>query len=637
MIESITNRTIALVAIVMTVLCVIWNLEIPTRLGFAVLTQQYISVQLGFALLITFLSFSQDKSFLRPIWLIGCATILVTFVYMTINFDWLLTEQSYRPIQITIIGTVIVICVLEGIRRRIGIALFSIVIVFIGYALIAEEVPGELVGRSVPINRLIDYIGFDGNAVFSSPLVIATTVVILFVFFGRLLFAAGGGLFLTDLAMACAGNSRGGSAKIAVMGSAMFGSISGSAVSNVVSTGVITIPLMTKSGYTAKDAGAIEAVASTGGQLTPPIMGAAAFLMAEFLEIPYMAVVTAALLPAVLYYVSVFTQIDLIAARDNIRGAETDHSQTVKEILQEGWHFLIPIGLLIGSLFYWDLDPEDSAIVSAASICVIGALRPYKGNRLSFGGFTEVLVETGTSVVDLVLIVAASGFIIGILNITGLGFALTLFLVNLVESQLILLLIISALVCIVLGMGMPTSGVYVLLATLVAPALVESGISPISAHLFILYFGMMSMITPPVALASFTAAMLAKTDPLKTSIASLRVGWAAFMLPFIFVQSSGLALEGDVQNIAEALVFSIVGILAITAAITGFWLAPLKLYERFILISLGLLTLPSIFVGDIGLINHLATSTLIVAILLFKKFMSTKHKTITNIESGRKR
>jgi TRAP-type uncharacterized transport system fused permease subunit len=262
---------------------------------------------------------------------------------------------------------------------------------------------------------------------------------------------------------------------------------------------------------------------------------------------------------------------------------------------------------------------------------------PTREIACRFDGFTEVLVETGTSVVDLVLIVAASGFIIGILNITGLGFALTLFLVNLVESQLILLLIISALVCIVLGMGMPTSGVYVLLATLVAPALVESGISPISAHLFILYFGMMSMITPPVALASFTAAMLAKTDPLKTSIASLRVGWAAFMLPFIFVQSSGLALEGDVQNIAEALVFSIVGILAITAAITGFWLAPLKLYERFILISLGLLTLPSIFVGDIGLINHLATSTLIVAILLFKKFMSTKHKTITNIESGRKR
>jgi len=171
---------------------------------------------------------------------------------------------------------------------------------------------------------------------------------------------------------------------------------------------------------------------------------------------------------------------------------------------------------------------------------------------------------------------------------------------------------------------MPTSGVYVLLATLVAPALVESGISPISAHLFILYFGMMSMITPPVALASFTAAMLAKTDPLKTSLASLRVGWAAFMLPFIFVQSSGLAMEGDIQNIVEAMVFSIVGIVAITIAITGFWQAPMKLYERAILISLGLLTLPSIFVGDVGLPSHLITSGLIVVILLSKKFMSTR-------------
>jgi len=623
-VENITTRIIAYAATVMTALCIIWNLEIPTRLGLAVLTQQYMSVQLGLALLITFLSLAQGSSLLRPLWWICCVGILLTFGYMTSNFEWLLTEQSYRPIQITVIGTVVVLCVLEGIRRRIGITLFAIVLVFIGYALVAEKVPGELIGRSVPINRLIDYIGFDGNAVFSSPLVIATTVVILFVFFGRLLFAAGGGLFLTDLAMAWAGNSRGGSAKIAVMGSAMFGSISGSAVSNVVSTGVITIPLMTKSGYTAKDAGAIEAVASTGGQLTPPIMGAAAFLMAEFLEIPYMTVVAAALLPALLYYVSVFTQIDLIAARDNIRGAETDQSQTVSEILKEGWHFLIPIGLLFGSLFFWNLDPEDSAIVSAASICVIGALRPYKTNRLSLKGFYGVLVETGTSVVDLILIVAASGFIIGILNITGLGFALTLFLVNLVESQLVLLLLISALVCIVLGMGMPTSGVYVLLATLVAPALVESGISPISAHLFILYFGMMSMITPPVALASFTAAMLAKTDPLKTSIASLRVGWAAFMLPFIFVQSSGLAMEGNIQNIVEAMVFSIVGIVAITIAITGFWQAPMKLYERAILISLGLLTLPSIFVGDVGLVSHLITSGLIVVILLSKKFMSTR-------------
>ena len=618
--KKLASSLIALIAILMTTFCILWNLEITTRLGMAVLSQQYMAVQLGFALLITFLSVYQHSMSLHSLWAGVCLVTALIFLYLVWSFEWLLTEQSYRPVQITIIGTVIVLAVLEGIRRRIGLTLFTIVIAFILYALVAEKVPGELVGRSVSINRLVDYIGFDGSAVFSSPLAIATTVVILFVFFGRLLFEAGGGAFLTDLAMAWAGNSRGGSAKIAVMGSAMFGSISGSAVSNVVSTGVITIPLMTKSGYSSRDAGAIEAVASTGGQLTPPIMGAAAFLMAEFLEIPYMAVVTAALLPAILYYVSVFTQIDLMAARDDIRGADTDDGRTVKDIMAQGWHFLIPIALLLGGLFYWNLDPEDSAILSGLAICVIGSTRPYQGRRLTLNGLKKVFVDTGTSVVDLILIVAASGFIIGILNITGLGFALTLFLVNIVGSQLVLLLLISAVVCIVLGMGMPTSGVYVLLATLVAPALVEAGISPISAHLFILYFGMMSMITPPVALASFTAAMIAKTDPIKTSVASLRVGWAAFILPFIFVHSEGLALVGDAVQIAESFIFSVVGIVAITIGITGFWVSRLNAHERILISISGLFVLPSVFISDIPSQGHFASLLLVIGFLAYKWF-----------------
>ena len=433
--------------------------------------------------------------------------------------------------------------------------------------------------------------GFDPNAVFSTPLAVGTIIVLLFVFFGQLLFAAGGGNFFTDLAMALTGRSRGGAAKISVVGSALFGSISGSAVSNVVTTGVVTIPLMQRGGYTKRDAGAIEAVASTGGQLTPPIMGAAAFLMAEFLDISYFTVAGAALLPAALYYLSVFTQVDLIAGRDVVTSAETD-ILPASAVLREGWHFAVPFGLLLGGLFWWRLDPEQAALLASAAIVVVSLLRGYRGKRLSLATLGRVFVDTGESMVNLILVVAAAGFVIGVLNITGLGFALTLVLVDTVGANPVALLIVSALICIVLGMGMPTSGVYVLLAALVAPSLVQAGISPLAANLFILYFGMMSMITPPVALAAFAAATITEDDPLRTGIAAMRVGWAVFIIPFLFVATPELLMQGDWLAIALALGLSGVGVMAITAGIVGFWGRRLGPALRLAFVVSGSLALP---------------------------------------------
>ena len=513
---NIRDGLVAVFGTTMVVACILWNLEAPTRLGYAVLTQQYMAFQLGLALTIAFLQFGfrgGDKE--RPGWIDGAVALIAfgVLMYAAWDFVWLLREQAYRPWQITLIGTVVVIAVMEGVRRRAGWMLFSIVGAFLVYALFADKVPGRLIGKELSPERLVQYVGFDPNAVFSTPLAVGTIIVLLFVFFGKLLFAAGGGAFFTDLAMAATGRSRGGSAKISVVGSALFGSISGSAVSNVVTTGVVTIPLMQRGGYTKRDAGAIEAVASTGGQLTPPIMGAAAFLMAEFLDISYFTVAAAALLPAILYYLSVFTQVDLIAGRDEIAPTDSD-GLTVRQVLKEGWHFALPFGILLVALFYWRMDPADSALLSAVAIVIVSFLRSYRGQRLTFATLGRTFVETGTGMVDLILVVAAAGFVIGILNITGLGFALTLVLVDAVGGNVILLLGISAVICIILGMGMPTSGVYVLLAALVAPSLVEAGIQPIAAHLFILYFGMMSMITPPVALAAFAAATITKDDPL---------------------------------------------------------------------------------------------------------------------------
>lgn len=592
--SNLRNHLITILASSMVVACILWNIEAPTRLGFALLPQQYMAFQLGLALTIAYLKFNfrgEEKSTIG--WFHGAiaASVFAVLMYAAIDFVWLLKEQPYRPWQITLIGAVVTLAVVEGIRRRTGWMLFSIVLVFMVYSQFADKVPGQLIGKALSIERMVQYIGFDPNAVFSTPLAVGTIIVMLFVFFGKLLFAAGGGNFFTDLAMAATGRSRGGSAKISVVGSALFGSISGSAVSNVVTTGVVTIPLMQRGGYTKRDAGAIEAVASTGGQLTPPIMGAAAFLMAEFLDISYFTVAGAALIPAILYYLSVFTQVDLIAGRDNIQPADAE-TLTVRQVLKEGWHFIIPFAVLLAALFWWRMDPEDSALLAAVAIVIVGFVRGYRGYRLTPKMLGRTFIETGTGMVDLILVVAAAGFVIGILNITGLGFALTLVLVDAVGSNVFMLLAISAVICVILGMGMPTSGVYVLLAALVAPSLVEAGVEPIAAHLFILYFGMMSMITPPVALAAFAAATITEDDPLKTGIASMRLGWAAFILPFIFVETPEILMQGDWIHIALNIGLAVIGVIAVTAGIVGYWSRGLGPVLRLAFTLLGFAALP---------------------------------------------
>jgi len=632
---SLRNHLITVLASSMVVACILWNLETPIRLGFAVLPQQYMAFQLGMALTIAYLKFNfrgEEKQTIG--WFHGkvAAIIFAVLMYAALDFVWLLQEQAYRPWQITLIGAVVTLGVVEGIRRRTGWMLFAIVLVFMVYSLFADKVPGQLIGKALTIERMVQYIGFDPNAVFSTPLAVGTIIVMLFVFFGKLLFAAGGGNFFTDLAMAATGRSRGGSAKISVVGSALFGSISGSAVSNVVTTGVVTIPLMQRGGYTKRDAGAIEAVASTGGQLTPPIMGAAAFLMAEFLDISYFTVAGAALIPAILYYLSVFTQVDLIAGRDNIQPADTD-TMTVRQVLKEGWHFIIPFAVLLAALFWWRMDPEDSALLAAVAIVIVGFVRGYRGYRLTPRMLGRTFVETGTGMVDLILVVAAAGFVIGILNITGLGFALTLVLVDAVGSNAFLLLAVSAVICVILGMGMPTSGVYVLLAALVAPSLVEAGIDPIAAHLFILYFGMMSMITPPVALAAFAAATITEDDPLATGIASMRIGWAAFILPFIFVETPAILMQGSWIDIALNLGLAIIGVIAVTAGIVGYWSRGLGPVLRIAFTILGFAALPLGFLPAAFSIQlHIIAAIAAILLAVGLRFQGTHQK--NEVKSG---
>ena len=405
-------------------------------------------------------------------------------------------------------------------------------------------------------------------------------MVISFLFLGQVLNLSGGSKFFTGLATAAMGQYRGGSAKIAVIASSLFGSISGSAVSNVASTGVVTIPLMRESGYTKETAGAIEAVASTGGQLMPPLMGASAFVMAEFLEIPYADVVLAAIIPAVLYYLALFVLTDLVAAKTGIEKIDPSKQPKIGPILRAGWFFPLPFGVLIYALFGANLLPETAALYATLVLFGFVAIFGYDGQRAGIGLLLRALKETGRNCIELLLIVAVAGLVIGLLNTSGLGFALTYTLVEVGGGNLAMLLFLAAVICIVLGMGMPTLGVYVLVAALVAPSLIEVGIQPIAAHLFVLYFGMMSMITPPVAIAAFAAASMTRADPMKTGFEAVRLGWLAYMIPFLFILSPGLIMQGSVTEILYAFVVTVAGVWLFSVALIGYFVSPLNWTKR---------------------------------------------------------
>jgi len=409
---------------------------------------------------------------------------------------------------------------------------------------------------------------------------VVTTIVVAFVLFGQLLFKAGGSEFFTKIAMAVMGRYRGGPAKISVFASGLFGSISGSVVSNIVSTGVLTIPMMRKGGYRAEHAGAIEAAASTGGQLMPPVMGAAAFLMAEFLGVEYQEIVLAALIPAILFYVALFIQADLEAARSGISRIDENEIPKVGPVLRSGWHFPLPFAVLIVALFVWNYSPETSALMAAATVAVTGVVIGYEGTRLTLGSMIATLRSTGLGVLNIIMIGAAAGLVIGVLNISGLGFGLTLALVQIASGNLLLLLTMAAIVCIILGMGMPTVGVYVLLAALVAPALIEVGINEIAAHMFILYFGMMSMITPPVAIGAFAAATLTGADPMRTGFAAMRFGWLAFVIPFMFVASPSLLMNAGPATVILDAAGALAATWLISVSIIGYFSRQLAVWER---------------------------------------------------------
>ena len=585
---------VSTLAVMLTLGSIAWACDVYSLIGLQIYNEQFIAAMLATAIALAFLHLPARRGGARGhiAWYDVVAAVLALAAgwYLAVEYPNLVDLILLRPPDAVTLSVILIVLTLEALRRATGNILVVIVIVFILYALLGDHVPGQLQGRAQDWQRLSAYLAIDVNGVLGIPVLVACTIVVTFVLFGALLTVTGGSQFFTEAALVAMGRFRGGAAKIAVVASALFGSISGSAVANVVATGIVTIPMIKRSGYPGYKAGAIEAVASTGGQLMPPVMGAAAFLMAEFLQIPYSAVVLAALVPALLYYIALFIQADLEAARAGITRVPEHEIPKARAVLA-GLHFAIPFVILLVALFTYNTPPETAALYAAVSVIVLSLVIGYRGKRPALRPLLATLRETGLAALDIILIGAAAGMVIGVLSVTGLGFNLTLALVEIGGSNLPLLLVLSALVCIVLGMGLPTVGVYVLLAALVAPALVKVGINPIAAHLYVMYFGMMSMITPPVAIAAYAAAGLAQADPVRTGFEAVRFGWSAYIVPFLFVASPTLILIGDPLSIAQAVATAVIGVWVASIGVVGYFTRPVSTPMRVVFFALGVLAL----------------------------------------------
>jgi TRAP transporter 4TM/12TM fusion protein len=504
---------------------------------------------------------------------------LVLCGYIFVRYEPLTLELAMLPTEGIVGSAILLFLVLEGSRRTSGMGFVAIILAMAVYIYISPNLPGDFQTRWVSPERLVAYLGLDVNSMIGAILGVAVLIVIPFTILGQVLARTGGADFFSDIAMAAMGRFRGGSAKIAVVGSGLFGMISGSAVSNVLAVGIVTIPTMIKAGFSRYKAAAIESVGSTGGQLMPPVMGASAFIMAEFLQVSYGAVCVAAAIPAILYYGCLFIHVDLDAAKNNIGSVEEPDAPTLGQVLKSGWHFLVPIVFLVFALIYPEyllLTPEKAAIVSTAILMVLTFTFGYRGKRPSLLGLGRAILETGRISLDILLIGAAAGVMVGILAISGLAFSMTLQLVTLSGDNVYVLLILIAVMAFILGIGLPTVSVYILTATLLAPALVKLGVTPMAAHMFVMYNGMLSMITPPVAFAAYVAASIARTDGWTTGWVACLVGWSTFILPFLFVLTPSLLMDGPAYLIAWNFARILFGLFVGTAAILGFALTVLS-------------------------------------------------------------
>ena len=516
--------------------------------GFILIDNTYYYLLIAIFLSIAYLLFPGRKRDHRRVpfydWALFGLTLLVS-LYLAyhggdmIEKGWELTA----PPGPTVAAILICLLALEGVRRAGGLILFCVCLFFFTFPLWTEYAPGFLWGvGKTPLELFRAYaMGFE--SIVGVPMRVAGNILIGFLVFGAALVVTGGGEFFMRFAAALLGKTRGGAAKVAILSSGFFGSLSGSVISNVVTTGQLTIPTMKRVGYSSTYAGAVEACASTGGTLMPPVMGAVAFLMAEFLNIPYSDIVIAAAVPSVLFYLALVLQVDCHAAVHHLQGARAAEIPNLGDTLKSGWFYLFSLFLLVYLLVFARF--ELYAPYYATLVLILSTLIFRRHNRFNFTQFKALIVESVKTIANIIAILAGIGVIVGSLAFTGVGGAFSRELVGLAQGNLALLLIMGALTSFLLGMGVTVSACYIFLAIVLGPALIEFGLDPVASHLFILYWGMLSYITPPVALAAVAASVIARSGQMETAFMAMRLGSIKFILPFILIVTPALIIRGE--------------------------------------------------------------------------------------------
>jgi TRAP transporter 4TM/12TM fusion protein len=596
------------ILVILTLFGVVYSIDEIFRLGVVFHELVYYYTLVGIFLSISFLLYPATKKAPRDrvpwydvllfLLVIACSAYLASSAFRIANEGWV----YLGPTTSIVVSLLMWVLVLEALRRSGGLFLLGFVVFFSIYPLVAEHMPGFLEGTGWSLTGAAKFHAMSRESIIGIPTRTFCELVIGFILFGITLQETGGSLFFTKLAYAVFGGVRGGPAKVSVVASSLFGTISGSAVSNVLVDGYITIPTMIRSGYDPPFAAAVEACASSGGCIMPPIMGAVAFVMASFLMVPYADVALAALVPACLYYWGLFVQIDGYAARKGLVGLPRNELPSLKETMKEGWVYLFSIAALLVLLFY--LRQEAQAPFYASGLLIIGAFL-RKGTRPTPKTVSNLMTNSGNVLAELVVIMSGVGLIIGGLTMTGVALAFSGELVRAVGNNAIVILLAGAIVSFILGMGMTITACYIFLSVVLIPALTPFGFDVMAVHLFVIYCGLFSFITPPVALAAYVAASIVGADFWKTGFAAMRLGFVKYFVPFAFVFNPALILHGKSPiMIAEAVITAFIGVLLLGSSLEGYLIGVGKLNYllRAIFGLAGLLTfVPEIYTDMIGL------------------------------------
>ena len=548
------------------------------------------TIHLMFGLTLIFLLYPARKSWSRssmnPLDVIFAILSICATMYLIVNYKELVLRAGMNNDTDMVIGIIGTVLVFEATRRTVGWPMLTVALLFVLYALFGPYMPGILAHRGVTFKELVSHLYFTTEGIFGIPMGVSSTFIYLFILFGAYLEATGLGKFFIDIANAVAGWATGGPAKVAVLSSGLMGTVSGSSVANVAGTGSFTIPMMKKLGYRPEFAGAVEAAASTGGQLMPPVMGAAAFLMAEFVGVPYIDVVKAAVIPALLYYTGIWLSVHYEAKKYGLKGTPREELPKFGPLIREKGHLAIPL-IVIVYLLVSGYTPMRAALVAIGLTIVCACLR--KNTRITFRQFVDGLINGSQSVLGVLIACASAGVIIGVVTKTGMGLKLATALLALARGELVPTMFFTMITSLILGMGVPTTANYVITSTIAAPALIQMKVPVLAAHMFAFYFGIVADVTPPVALAAYAGSGIAGSNPMKTGVTAAKLAIAAFVVPYIFVLAPQLLMiNATAPTIILATITAIIGMWGLSLSMIGFCQHPLNALQRIVFFIGGL-------------------------------------------------